>query len=192
MGRSSSTASLELPLSSPSSPFSPLLPFPPDSNRQCAGKWEILTVCALQWIVLYFIGLYCNACCSAVQSEYISVHFTGDVPSWPFVQFQPLFGAQTLLQGDVARFMQKLYRSFAHSQALDSWILDEIGNSMYILVTMSVVLIDLSGTGTRRKPLVELSRAPGFSAHCCAGCLDGHGMELPHCNLWTHTITVMN
>ena len=34
-------------------PLSPLLPFPPDSNRQCAGKWEILTVCALQWIVLY-------------------------------------------------------------------------------------------------------------------------------------------
>ena len=57
-----------------------------------------------------------------MQSEYISVHFTGDVPSWPFVQFQPLFGAQTLLQGDVARFMQKLYRSFAHSQALDSLV----------------------------------------------------------------------
>ena len=110
---------------------------------------------------LYCISLHCIVSHVAVQSEYISVHFTGDVPSWPFVHFQPLFGAQTLLQGDVARFMQKLYRSFAHSQALDSWILDEIGNSMYILVTMSVVLIDLSGTGTRRKPLVELSRVLG-------------------------------
>ena len=74
MGRSSSTASLELPLSSPSFPLSPLLPFPPDSNRQCAGKWEILTVCALQWIVLYFIALYCIACCSAVWIYFSAFH----------------------------------------------------------------------------------------------------------------------
>ena len=186
MGRSSSTASLELPLSSPSFPFPLSYPSPQTPTASALGNGK-------SWPFVHCSGLYCIALhCIVLQSEYISVHFTGDVPSWPFVQFQPLFGAQTLLQGDVARFMQKLYRSFAHSQALDSWILDEIGNSMYILVTMSVVLIDLSGTGTRRKPLVELSRAPGFSAHCCAGCLDGHGMELPRCNLWTHTITVMN
>ena len=176
----------------PSRPLFPSLTLPP--RLQPPVRWEMGNPDRL-CIAVDCIVFHCIACIVshvAVQSEYISVHFTGDVPSWPFVQFQPLFGAQTLLQGDVARFMQKLYRSFAHSQALDSWILDEIGNSMYILVTMSVVLIDFSGTGARRKPLVELSRAPGFSAHCCAGCLDGHGMELPHCNLWTHTITVMN
>ena len=55
-------------------PLSPLLPFPPDSNRQCAGKWEILTVCALQWIVLHFIELYCNACCSAVWIYFSAFH----------------------------------------------------------------------------------------------------------------------
>ena len=99
-----------------SSPFPLSYPSPQTPTASALGNGK-------SWPFVHCSGLYCIALhCIVLQSEYISVHFTGDVPSWPFVQFQPLFGAQTLLQGDVARFMQKLYRSFAHSQALDSLV----------------------------------------------------------------------